>query len=1031
MPHFMADCGGKVKCCQIRPTGYHNLMSKLDFSALRQHHRLPDDQALAPLIKLATVDDATHNAIVARATAWVQAVRANKAMLGSVGDFLQEFSLSSQEGVALLCVAEALLRIPDTATQDALIADKLSAVEWANHQKRTGTLFAGSAVFGLMLTGQILQPDAGSLLTLTRRLGAPVIRVAVKKAMALLGSLFVLGQTIDEALDNGYKAEQRGYLLSYDMLGEGARTHEDAERYFISYQKAIAALADSEEPDTEAAITGDVWSRSGLSVKLSALHPRFHDSHKAHCLPVLIERMLLLCQQAAAAGLALTVDAEESERLELQIELMAALLEHPVTERWSGLAMAVQAYQKRAPEVIALMAHHCRTHHRRMGIRLVKGAYWDSEIKKAQMAGLPDYAVYTRKAATDVSYLACAKLLLEAGDVIYAAFGTHNAHTIASIMHMAGARRDLEFQRLQGMGEALHDAVLHAGFRSRIYAPVGGYQDLLAYLVRRILENGANSSFVQQVADPAVPIASLLHDPVAELATRLELRNPRIPLPTQLFAATGRKNSHGVDLEAEGIRTPFMQQVAHFAALDLPAWSQAGAAEIEQAFTQATAAQPSWAQLGVEARAVVLEHAADLIEKHMAEFVALIGLEAKRVVKNAVAEVREAVDLCRYYAQDARHSLAPQTLVGYTGERNVLSYAPRGVVVAISPWNFPLAIFVGQVAAALVAGNAVLAKPAEQTPVIATRAVELLHEAGVPKEVLHLLCGTGETVGHKLVQDARTSAVVFTGSTEVGQIINRTLAAQSGPLVPLVAETGGLNVMIVDSTALPEQVVDDVLLSAFDSAGQRCSSLRVLCVQEDVAERIIDLLKGAMDCLRLGDPLASDTDIGPLIDAEAKAALDAHMARMKSEGNVLHQVSAPVAGDFMPPALVEIASLRQLQREAFGPVLHLVRWSRDKLADLLVDIKASGYGLTCGIHSRRSDFVDNLTKELAVGNLYVNRNMIGAIPGVQPFGGEKLSGTGPKAGGPHYVRRFTVERCLSVDTTAAGGNTSLLMQQGE
>ncbi len=1038
-------------------------MTKPTLSAIRRLRDASDEDALAALIPLATLSEAERQATTELAQGWIRTIRAETRRIGGVSDFLQEFSLGTEEGIALLCVAEALLRIPDAATADALIKDKLAAISWLNHEKRTGTLFASASVYGLMLSGRVLKDPPTSLLGgLVRKMGEPLIRRAVQKAMGLLGAQFVLGRTIEEALETAAPHERMGTRFSYDMLGEGARTQEDADYYFKSYQMAIAAIGDHQEEPTSDALDpwSALWGRAGISVKLSALHPRYAESQQDVCFPVLVERLTDLCERAASVGISLIVDAEECDRLELSLDIIETVLQSPVTLDWPGLAMAVQAYQKRAPAVIAHIIDMCRTHGRQMGIRLVKGAYWDSEIKRAQMAGLSDYPVYTRKSATDVSYLACAKLLLDARPLIYPAFGTHNARSIAAIMTLAGGDRNgFEFQRLQGMGDALHEEVQKLGYPSRVYAPVGSHRDLLAYLVRRLLENGANTSFVQQVQDTNIPVAALLHDPLDDLLTRQEKRNPHIPLPPDLFASAGRVNSKGMDLAARDVFGPLLADLGlqnQWAAAPLVAgvddrsgptaasynpadtaskigesWD-ATAATVDRALALAERAQPAWAAQGASYRADVIARAADFLESHRIELMALLIREAGRTVKNAQAEVREAVDLCRYYAVSARADLAtPLELKSYTGERNLLTYAPRGIIAAISPWNFPLAIFVGQIAAALLAGNAVMAKPAEQTPLIAYRAIKILHEAGVPPEVLALLTGKGEVIGAQLVKDPRVAGVVFTGSTAVGKDIAQTLAGRAGPLVPLIAETGGLNAMIVDSTALPEQVTDDVLLSAFDSAGQRCSSLRVLFVQDDVADRMLDMISGAMDSLRVGDPLRLSTDCGPLIDAPAKHAILEHIARMTDEGTLLAKAPLPAdmaeRGHFVAPHLMEIARMNQLAREAFGPVLHVVRWQQGHIGKVVEAIRQSGYGLTCGLHTRRTDLLDELTPQLPVGNLYINRNLIGAIPGVQPFGGEGLSGTGPKAGGPNYVKRFAVERCLSVDTTSAGGNTSLLM----
>lgn len=1025
---------------------------------LRRHHRLDEAAAIAEIMPLARLSDDERRQAEAQARQWIEVIRKQRATVGGVKDFMQEFNLSTQEGVALMCVAEALLRIPDAPTADDLIRDKLGAIDWEAHEKKTGTLFANASVWGLMLTGSILKEHdgkglLGAVKSLASRAGQPVIRNAISKAMGLLGDQFVLGRSISEALERGAAVERKGYRVSYDMLGEGARTAKDAERYFEAYRTAIAAIGSSHEAG------GEIWQAPSISVKLSALHPRFTEAQRDVCFPALVEKLTQLSDDAARANISLTVDAEESERLELWFDIVSTVLQSPVTLHWPGLGIAAQAYQKRTPILIDMMGEVCRSAGREMMIRLVKGAYWDSEIKRSQMGGQPDYPVYTRKVTTDVSYMACARRLLAQNDRIYAAFGSHNAFTLSSILAIAKPKDRFEVQRLQGMGQELHDQIVAQGIPSRIYAPVGSHQDLLAYLVRRILENGANSSFVHKLRDEDVPIASLVHDPEVELAALTHKRNSSIPLPVDLFSGEKRKNSSGLDLDAAAVADPFMRELQSLCTA--PTWSaapliagsvQPGEArpcfdpsaprrqigtvieatlpQVEDALARAQKAQPAWSHTLVDERARIIEKAADLIEQSRTELVAMIVREAGRTVKNAIAEVREAVDLCRYYASCARYDLTPYVLPGYTGEVNELRHVGRGIVAAISPWNFPLAIFVGQIAAALVAGNAVMAKPAEQTPLIAMVAIKLLHQAGVPADVLALLPGRGETVGAKLVNDARIAAVVFTGSTEVGRAINQALANRPGPIVPLIAETGGLNALIVDSTALPEQVTDDVLQSAFDSAGQRCSSLRVLFVQEDVADKMIGMITEALHELRLGDPLSLSTDIGPLIDQDAKAGLEAHIRRMRGEAKELYSGPLPEAcaeGAYLAPHVFELPALDLLKREAFGPVLHIIRYQRDRLDDVIAAITASGYGLTGGIHSRREGFVHDLARRLPVGNLYINRNIIGAIPGVQPFGGEGLSGTGPKAGGPHYVRRFTTERVLTIDTTAAGGNASLLM----
>jgi len=1023
---------------------------------LRRRHRLSDEEALKEILPAARLEDFARSFAERQARTWIEHIRKEKARIGGVGDFLQEFKLSTQEGVALLCLAEALLRIPDASTADDFIRDKLAGIDWSAHEKRTGSLFANASVWGLMLTGSIIgEPEKkgllGSVKSLVSRAGQPVIRTAMVRAMGMMGDQFVLGRNIGEALTRAKDNEAKGYRHSYDMLGEGARTMADADKYFRSYESAIAAIGHSH------AMGGQIWAAPSISVKLSALHPRFMESQRDQCLPQLTDKLVALCEAAARVGIGLTVDAEESERLELWLDIVNGALLSPVTRNWAGMGVAVQAYQKRAPQVLDLLASQCVAHDRQMMIRLVKGAYWDSEIKRAQMGGHTDYPVYTRKTATDVSYIACAQRLLAQQGRIYPAFGTHNAFTMASIMAVAPKGAAFEFQRLHGMGGELHDQVVAQGQPSRIYAPVGGHQDLLAYLVRRILENGANSSFVQRLRDENVPIAALVHDPEVELVAMTSKRNPAIVMPKDIFARENRQNSQGLDTDNRAITAPLLQEMARFSTwqaaplidgqalggtprqmLDpsdhrrvIGQVSEASAAQVDQALALAEKAQPGWAARSAKERAVIIRKAADLLEQYRAELIALIGREGGRIIRNAMNEVREAVDLCRYYAMCAERDLQPVQLPGYTGERNELRLVPRGLVAAISPWNFPLAIFVGQIVAPLLAGNAVLAKPAGQTPLIAMRAVQLLHEAGVPGAVLALLPGGGSTVGAQLIKDPRIGAVVFTGSTDVGRQINQQLAARDGAIVPLVAETGGLNALIVDSTALPEQVCDDVLLSAFDSAGQRCSSLRVLFLQEDIADKVSEMIIGALSTLRLGDPLALSSDIGPVIDDKAKQELQAHCLRMQAEGRQLYALSDMpeecMYGSFLSPHVFEIDRMSRLPREAFGPILHIVRWQADRVDDVVAAIKACGYGLTGGVHSRRDGFVRDLAERLPIGNFYINRNLVGAIPGVQPFGGEGLSGTGPKAGGPHYVRRFTTERVVTTDTTAAGGNASLLM----
>jgi RHH-type proline utilization regulon transcriptional repressor/proline dehydrogenase/delta 1-pyrroline-5-carboxylate dehydrogenase len=871
--------------------------------------------------------------------------------------------------------------------------------------------------------------------------------------MHILGRQFVMGRTIEEALERARGAEQQGYRHSYDMLGEAAHTAADAARYAAAYDAAIAAIGRSAEGQT-------VAEAPGISIKLSALHPRYEAAQRDRVLSEMSPVLHHLARHARQVGIGLTIDAEEADRLDLSLDLFEALALIPDIAGWDGLGLAVQAYQKRALLVIEWLADLARRSDRRLMVRLVKGAYWDSEIKRTQERGLDGYPVFTRKVATDVSYLACARRLLDLGPVFYPQFATHNAQTVAAVLELSGARRDYEFQRLHGMGEALYEQITGSegvGRPCRVYAPVGNHEDLLPYLVRRLLENGANTSFVNRLVDEAQPIDEIIADPIAQLARLAAKPHPRIPLPRDLYSPT-RENSRGLDLnhppalaalrgelaealgrqwtaapviggsEQPGAEEPVLDPTDRRRAVGTVV--AAGSQALEQALGRAEHVARSWDQTSADERAAILERGADLYESQMFELMALIIREGGRTIPAALAEVREAVDYLRYYASRARSDFtAPERLPGPTGERNEIALHGRGVFACISPWNFPLAIFTGQITAALAVGNAVVAKPAEQTPLIAAAAVRLLHEAGVPGDVLHLLPGTGEAVGAALVRDPRIAGIAFTGSTETARLINLDLARRPGPIVPFIAETGGQNAMIADSSALPEQVVTDVLTSAFDSAGQRCSSLRLLYVQEDIADRLLEMLKGAMAALVIGDPALIATDVGPIIGGAAREALEQHAQRMTQEGKLLYQCSLPPGtehGTFFAPRAFEIDGAERLHGEVFGPILHVVRWQADRLDAVLEAIAATGYGLTLGIQSRIDETVRYILAQLHVGNSYVNRNMIGAVVGVQPFGGERLSGTGPKAGGPRYLHRFATERTLSVDITAAGGNAALL-----
>ncbi|MDI3515427.1 MAG: RHH-type transcriptional regulator, proline utilization regulon repressor / proline dehydrogenase, partial [Rhodocyclaceae bacterium] len=992
--------------------------------------RTPEPVCVPALVDAARLPDALREPVRELARDLVSGLRATRSRSSGVDALMKEFSLSSQEGVALMCLAEALLRVPDKATADRLIRDKLADGDWRAHIGNSPSLFVNAATWGLLITGRLVSTSSAeglssALTRLVARGGEPLIRKGMDLAMRMLGEQFVTGRDIDEALRRGREHEKQGYRYSFDMLGEAAMTAMDAERYFRDYERAIQSIG-------VASRGRGVVDGNGISVKLSALHPRYTWSQRERVLGELLPKLKTLCLQAKRHDIGLNIDAEEADRLDISLDLLEALALDDALAGWTGLGFVVQAYQKRAPYVLDFVIDLARRSGQRMMVRLVKGAYWDAEIKRAQIDGLAGYPVYTRKVYTDVSYLACARKLLAARDVIYPQFATHNAHSLAAIFHLAAADGrawqpgDYEFQCLHGMGEPLYDQIVGRADRHRlvrIYAPVGSHETLLAYLVRRLLENGANTSFVNRIVDERVPVEELIADPVEQAAPLAGAPHPRIALPADLFGAL-RTNSAGIDLASEPVRariaaalatsraTPFAAGPivagrsavpAEVAPVSNPAdrgelvggVAEARAEDIEHALAAAHAAASEWATTPAAARSERLERAAALFEREADSLLALAVREAGKSWANAVAELREAVDFLRYYAQQARPF-------------DAASHVPLGPVLCISPWNFPLAIFTGQVAAALAAGNPVLAKPAEQTPLIAACAVRLLHEAGVPPAALQLLPGRGETVGAALVADARVLGVMFTGSTEVAALINRKLAARGGN-VPLIAETGGQNAMIVDSTALPEQVVTDVLASAFDSAGQRCSALRVLCLQEDIADGVLHMLRGALTELRLGNPADVRVDIGPVIDAEARAGLEAHVAAMQARGARITRLPLPAAcahGTFVAPTIIEIGALSELGREQFGPILHVLRYRASELDGLIDAINASGYGLTMGVHTRIDETVERVAARAHVGNLYVNRNIIGAVVGVQPFGGEGLSGTGPKAGGPLYLHRL-------------------------
>jgi len=986
-----------------------------------------DDSVIAARLLTAAPLSAEQNArIDTTTTRLIEAVRGHDGGFGGVEDMLREFSLSTKEGLALMVMAEALLRVPDSATADRFIEDKLGQGDFAHHKTRSHALLVNASAWALGLSARVIQPGEtpqGTIGLIARRIGLPAVRAATRQAMRLMGNHFVLGETIEAALaraadDDGPHHHHR---YSFDMLGEGARTAADAARYFESYAAAIEAIGgaahDKALPD-----------RPGISVKLSALHPRYEALSRSRVMAELVPLTLDLARRAKAHDMNFTVDAEEADRLELSLDVIDAVFADPSLDGWDGFGLAVQAYQKRAEAVIDHVYALAEHANRRITVRLVKGAYWDTEIKRAQERGLEGYPVFTRKAMTDLNYIACARKLLALRPRIFPQFATHNALSVATVAELASGDDGFEFQRLHGMGDALY-AQLHAdrpGLACRIYAPVGSHRDLLAYLVRRLLENGANSSFVALAADDSIPVATLLERPEQMIRAPDRARNSRLPLPRELYLP--RLNSCGIEF---GDRVALDLLLKAVAGEILPTAAVNIATEKDAAVAAALARTgfAFWSRTSAETRAAALERAADLLERRMPRFIALLQTEGGKTIDDAVSEVREAVDFCRYYAVEGRKLFGDGLpLPGPTGESNTLRLRGRGVMVAISPWNFPLAIFVGQVVACLMAGNAVAAKPAEQTPRIAAETVALLHEAGVPDSALHLVQGDGK-IGAALVADDHIAGVVFTGSTDVARSINRTLATKDGPIVPLIAETGGINAMIVDATALPEQVADDVVISAFRSAGQRCSALRLLFVQDDVADRMIDMIAGAARELTVGDPRDPATQVGPVIDAEAKQRLDAHITQMKSTARVHFAGDAPSSGNFVAPHIFELESADQLTEEVFGPILHVVRYKAADFEHVLQSIASSGYGLTLGVHSRIDDAVETVVERLAVGNVYVNRNMIGAVVGVQPFGGHGLSGTGPKAGGPHYLPRLATEQTVTINTAAAGGNVGLMTNE--
>lgn len=1021
-------------------------------------YRMNETECLAPLISQASFPESNRAHITEIAKQLVAETREYKKRQGKIDTLLHQYDLSTEEGIALMCLAEALLRIPDKATMDKFISDKLSTVEWKNHLSKDNSLFVNAATWSLLLTGKVYAPTLdneqnllSSLKRSTSRLGAAMIRPIILQMMKAIGKQFVMGQTIDTALKRAEELESTGYRYSYDMLGESARTDADAQHYYAAYVQAIDAIGKVAKQSTPA-------KNPGISIKLSALSPRYEYTHYERVMEELPPLLLALAQQAKKYNIGLTVDAEEADRLDISLDIFEKVFSDTSLSGWEGLGLAVQAYQKRAFYVLDWLSDLSRRQGKRIMVRLVKGAYWDAEIKMSQVQGQIDYPVFTRKNSTDVSYLACAKKLLSQPECFYSQFGTHNAYSAAAIMEIAGKNTDFEFQCLHGMGQPLYNQVVDKNkfnYPCRIYAPVGTHKDLLGYLVRRLLENGANSSFVNKLADDKTPIDKMVIDPVARVQALTSKPHPHIPSPKNIYGLW--QNSEGIDLSNSLQRDQLKKQMdvavkqswvaasiingktltdKNGHSVTSPSHKQkvighvnkANETEAEEALQTAANAMRKWEETPVEERAVILERAAELFQQEMPVLITMLNQEAGKCIMDCISEIRETIDYCRYYAYRARQDLVPQILPGPTGELNQLSLHPRGVIACISPWNFPLAIFTGQIVAALAAGNPVIAKPAEQTPLIAFKAIQILHQAGIPTDVLQLLIGSGRTIGAKLVSDNRIAGVMFTGSTETAKFIEQSLANRNGPIALFVAETGGQNTMIVDSSALAEQTVMDIALSAFNSAGQRCSALRVLFVQEEIAPRILEMLKGYMAELTVGDPCLLSTDIGPVIDSGAQQMLQDHFNKMNEQAQFIAQVPYQQTADgyYFAPCAFELNDLSVLEGEIFGPVLHVIRYKARDLDKVIDAIIKTGYGLTLGIHSRIDATIQHIINRMPVGNMYVNRNMIGAVVGVQPFGGERLSGTGPKAGGPHYLPRLCMERTISNNTTAVGGNARLV-----
>ncbi len=1060
------------KSAKAGSAGHSALRSGADrlpsMDEISSHHLIDETRLVGGLIERAVYSEDERRRTAEIARRLVQQARSDQTQHGGVDAFMQEYGLSSEEGVILMCLAEALLRIPDAQTADAFIAEKISGGNWQRHLGHSDNLLVNASTWGLMLTGRLVKLKAArsanpvdAVKRMVARSGEAVIRQAIRQAVKLLGEQFVMGRTIEDAIDRARGYEAQGYRISYDMLGEAARSEADAERYFQRYVNAIDRVGLAIGP-LRATHVDALVTRPSISVKLSALHPRFEAGRDENLLRHLLPRLNALVRHAEARGLVITIDAEEQERLEPTLMMFGEAMINPGTANWNGLGIAVQAYGRRAIPVLRWLRRLADATGKRIPVRLVKGAYWDSEIKWAQERGLADYPVFTTKRSTDVSYLACMRYMLSSPRHFQSQFASHNAHSIASAIVAAG-HTPIEFQRLHGMGEAIYNGVVGAageGHACRIYAPVGDHEDLLGYLVRRLLENGANTSFVNRLADEETPIARIISDPVEEAERERAggTMERALVRPRDVFWPE-RRNSAGLALDSAQVRSTLLGEMAlalqgpfesgpvvsgvaraggdlaelvlcpHDRGQRLGTVVEATPQDIEAAIRAASASSRAWDLVGGPQRAKILDTAADLIERDRARLMALLVREAGKTIPAALAEVREAADLLRYYAFEARRKFAdPIPLLSTTGERNTLELRGRGPFACIAPWNFPLAIFAGQIGAALAAGNSVLAKPAAQTPLAAAAAVRIFHEAGVPHEVLHLLTGGG-SVGAALVKDSRVKGVAFTGSNETAWAIQRLLAERRGDIVPFIAETGGLNAMIADSSALPEQVVRDAVRSAFDSAGQRCSAARVLFIQEEIAGRTLAMLTGAIAALTVGDPFEFATDIGPVIDETSQDGLDSHKLKMQGIAKELIDVPMPAhcrGGTYVTPACYEIDRMDILEREVFGPILHVVRFPRDGLDDVIAAINSSGFGLTIGLHSRIEGVADRVSQLARVGNLYVNRNQIGAVPGVQPFGGEGLSGTGPKAGGPNYLTRFATERVRSTDITATGGNVQLL-----